>query len=1005
MKKVLHIITVLSCIALSSFAQTTIPNGSFETWTNVGSSTAQPVSWSSNETGSGLASSGPQTCFQSTTAHSGNYSAKVESASYFFQVVNGSLTTGQVCAPSTTKSDGYISSVPGNTGHIATFTGKPDSLIFWYQYTLGGSLDYPTVQARLHVDTAYAPETSNSYHPTTNYNIIARALWQGASANVSTWTRVSVPFAYADTIRTPQYILISTTSSGDQTGGSANSILLLDDFLAYYNPVLTTGTISTGPYYVSASDSSAISVPFTLTGTVDSTNTVTAQLSDANGSFASPVTIGKLATMSSGTISAYLHAGTASGTGYRVRVVSNGPALTAADNGSNITIDLVNNSVAPSAAQSIAANTNGTLLTVTEAPVAGTSRQWEYSTTSGGPYQAFTTAQTRTTYTPNFSTAGTYYVVCVSTYPGSLTVISNQVQVNVVSTTIAPATSQSLLINTAGTLLTATETPAGTSRAWFYATTSGGPYTAAVTPGNTTLNYTPEFATAGNYYVVCKSVIGGITATSNEVLISVGSVTIATGTVSGSPFLFSHSAPNASVSVPFTTSSAFNAGNIFTAQLSDASGSFATATSIGTLNATSSGTIAATIPSTTPAGTAYRIRVTGSNPAIIGSDNGTNLVVDQFNSSIAPTATQNIALNANGTVLTVTASQTSTYQWLVSTVSGSGYAAFTPAQTGATYTPNFSTPGTYYVVCVSTNQYTDADTSNEVEIIVSNGTTLTTLAVAGSPYLVSDSSNVQVNVNYTSAAVFTSGNTFQAQLSDNTGGFANPVNIGSLTSTASTGTVTATIPSTSLSGTHYRIRVVSSSPAITGSVDSTDLTIVQFAVSVSPTDTQVLVRHQNGQTLTATSNQPATYNWLYSVIQGSSYVPFSPQQTGDTLVPNFNNVNTYYVVCDVTNAAHAYILTPEVVVIVNVSGPNGINGVEKSTIKAYWANNDFVVDLTDANLNHPELELVSVTGQVVFKAAMATMSVNRFTPQLPEGIYVFKIVDGEQVYTGKTDKK
>jgi len=1001
MRKVLQITLLLCLFTTAAFAQTTIPNGGFENWDNATSSTAEPTSWNSNETGTGYAPLGPQTCFRSTTAHSGTYSAQVKSASYFGQVVNGALATGQVNAPTTTKADGYIGDVVGNTGFISTFTGRPDSLIFWYQYTSVSS-DYPTVQARLHVGNAYAPETpSNSNHPVCAQNIIARALWTGPTSSVSQWTRVSVPFVY-DSAIAPAYILISCTSSGNQNGGSSGSTLLLDDFLAYYNPTLALGTVSTGPFYVSATAGASISIPCVLTGTYDPSNVVTAQLSDASGSFASPVSLGTLTTTASGTISGTIPANTPTGTGYRIRLVSSNAVLTSVDNGSNITINLVNNAIAPSTTQNIAANVNGNLLTVTETPAA-TSRQWEYSTTSGGPYQAFGVGQTATTYAPDFSTSGTYYVVCVSSYPGSLTVTSNQVQVNVVSNSIAPTSSQSILVGANGTLLTVTESATATSRAWMYATTSGGPYTSPVSPADVSTTYTPKFASAGSYYVVCQSVINGITATSNEVLVTVGSVTITTQAVNGSPFLFSHSAPNASVSVPFTTSSAFTAGNVFTAQLSDATGSFTAATNIGTLTGTTSGTISATIPSTTPAGTGYRIRVIGSNPAITGSDNGTNLIVDQFHNSVTPGATQNIAFNTNGTVLTVNPSQTSTNTWLYSTVSGSGYTGFSPAQTGSTYTPDFAAPGTYYVVCVSTNQYGDADTSNEVEVIVANGSTLTTLAVAGSPYLVSDSSNVQVSVNYTSDVQFSNGNIFQAQLSDYTGSFANPVNIGSLTGTASSGTISAVIPNTSLSGTHYRIRVVSASPALTGTADSTDLTIVQFAVSVSPVDTQVLIRHQNGTTLTATSNQPATYNWQFSEVSGSSYVSFTPVQTADTLVPVFNNINTYYVVCNVTNSVNASLLTPEVVVIVNLT--NGINGIEKNTIKAFWDNQDFVVDLTGAKLNQPVLELVNVTGQVVFKAAMNTMSLNRFATQLPAGIYVFKIVDGEQLYTGKTDKK
>ncbi len=989
----------LLTLVASSFAQTAIPNASFESWENSGAN-IEPVSWNSNKSGTGFANLGPQTCFQSTTAHSGNYSAKVVSSTYFGTVVNGSLTTGRVNAPATNKLDGYISDSVAQTGFISSFTGRPDSLIFWYQYT-SVSNDYPTVEARLHVNNAYAPETPyNTNHPVCTANIVSRALWQGAaSSSTGGWNRVAVPFVYVDG-RTPGYILITTTSSGNQNGGSANSTLYLDDFLAYYIPVLTTSTnVATGPYYVSAGNSASISVPFTLTGTVDSTNVVTAQLSDANGSFTSPVTLGTLATLTSGTISGTIPAGTATGTGYRVRVVSNHPSLTAADNGSNITIDLVGNSIAPSTTQNIAANTNGTLLTVTENPTA-TSRQWQSSTTSGGPYTAIS-GQTATTYTPNFSTAGTYYVVCVSAYPGNLSATSNQVQINVVANSIAPTTAQSLLVGVNGNVLTVTETPNGASRQWASGTTSGGPYTSI--GGQTGMTYTPNFASAGSYYVVCKSVISGITATSNEVLVSVGTSTLATGTITGSPFLFSPTAPAASVSVPYTVSSALNGGNVFTAQLSDASGSFASATNIGNVTASNSGTITASIPSNTPAGTGYRIRVVSSAPVLLGSDNGTDLVVDQFHNSIAPTTTQTIMYGTNGSALTVTPSQTGAQNWQYSIVSGSGYVDFAPTQTGNTYTPNFATPGTYYVVCVSTNSYTDAVTSNEVQIIVTNGTTLTTLNVSGSPFLVSDSSHAAVSVNYTSDVQFNGGNTFQAQLSDNAGGFSNPVIIGTLTSTSSMGTVASVIPNSTAGSTHYRIRVVSSNPAINGTPDSTDITVIPFAVAVSPTDTQHLIRHQNGNLLTATSSQPASYNWQVSAISGTGYQSFIPAQTANTLVPVFSNVNTYYVVCNIKNADNAALYTPEVVIVVTLT--NAITGIAESTVKAYWDNNSFVVDLSDAKLNAPVLQLMNIAGQVVLNAPLAVNSNNRFATQLPEGVYVFNIVDGQQSFTGKTAKK
>ncbi|HEX3079771.1 MAG TPA: T9SS type A sorting domain-containing protein, partial [Puia sp.] len=82
------------------------------------------------------------------------------------------------------------------------------------------------------------------------------------------------------------------------------------------------------------------------------------------------------------------------------------------------------------------------------------------------------------------------------------------------------------------------------------------------------------------------------------------------------------------VNVSYTASGTFSAGNIFTAQLSDASGSFVLPIAIGTLASTTSGMIAATIPLATPAGTGYRIRVVSSNPIIIGSNNGENITIN-----------------------------------------------------------------------------------------------------------------------------------------------------------------------------------------------------------------------------------------------------------------------------------------------------------------------------------------------------------------------------------------
>jgi N-acetylneuraminic acid mutarotase len=97
-----------------------------------------------------------------------------------------------------------------------------------------------------------------------------------------------------------------------------------------------------------------------------------------------------------------------------------------------------------------------------------------------------------------------------------------------------------------------------------------------------------------------------------------------TGAISGTTFC-----NGSTISVPFTSADIiFNSGNVFTAQLSNSSGSFASPTNIGTLTSTATnGTISATIPSSLPTGYNYRVRVVSSNTATTGDDNWTNLTI------------------------------------------------------------------------------------------------------------------------------------------------------------------------------------------------------------------------------------------------------------------------------------------------------------------------------------------------------------------------------------------
>lgn len=83
----------------------------------------------------------------------------------------------------------------------------------------------------------------------------------------------------------------------------------------------------------------------------------------------------------------------------------------------------------------------------------------------------------------------------------------------------------------------------------------------------------------------------------------------------------------ASFSTDYAITGTFNVGNMFTAQLSDAAGSFASPTAIGMAMTTTGGSIACVIPPGTPPGIGYRIRVVSDSPVATGTDNGSDIIV------------------------------------------------------------------------------------------------------------------------------------------------------------------------------------------------------------------------------------------------------------------------------------------------------------------------------------------------------------------------------------------
>lgn len=160
----------------------------------------------------------------------------------------------------------------------------------------------------------------------------------------------------------------------------------------------------------------------------------------------------------------------------------------------------------------------------------------------------------------------------------------------------------------------------------------------AVNGGGSTFVIPFTMPTGASYRVRVLASNPTFTSQSNGVDLRINGLTINTPTVTslvycqGEVFNLTYS-QNCNFS-----NTGFN--NVYTVQLSDASGSFAAPTTIGTRTATTAAAISCTIPAV-PFGTGYRVRIVSSNPVVTSPDNGTNLTIN------VPSGTPSVA--GNGT--------------------------------------------------------------------------------------------------------------------------------------------------------------------------------------------------------------------------------------------------------------------------------------------------------------------------------------------------------------------
>ena len=158
-------------------------------------------------------------------------------------------------------------------------------------------------------------------------------------------------------------------------------------------------------------------------------------------------------------------------------------------------------------------------------------------------------------------------------------------------------------------------------------------------------------------------------------------------TVGASPTL---ACAGTSFKLPFTANGLFAASNVFTAQLSNATGVFNSPVNVGTLASGKADTISVTIPTNTSTSSNYRIRIIANNP-IDTSSNATGIRVSNTpQNSVGISGATNVC-HGDNLYTAANPEPGVTYNW---TLSGGG----TMDTSGSTATVHWTQAGTFTII-------------------------------------------------------------------------------------------------------------------------------------------------------------------------------------------------------------------------------------------------------------------------------------------------------------------
>ncbi|HAF28270.1 MAG TPA: hypothetical protein DCG75_04395 [Bacteroidales bacterium] len=260
-------------------------------------------------------------------------------------------------------------------------------------------------------------------------------------------------------------------------------------------------------------------------------------------------------------------------------------------------------------------------------------------------------------------------------------------------------------------------------------------------------------------------------------------------------------------------------------------------------------------------------------------------------------------------------------------------------------------------------------------------------------YYVSDDSTALIDISYTINETYTS-NTFTAYLSDETGNFISEVEIGNLVSDAA-GTIHGTIPTGTVSGTGYKLRVKSSSPVFESDASNAfEIVLDNVVPTVNISSTESGTTSASPFDVSITFSEKV-FDFIESDITLSNatvsdfddstapvyVVSILPTAGGDVTIDVPENVASDSI-GNKNTAATQWSITYT---------PTGIGKLKEYGINIYPNPSNGKFTIETANKNASDLSVFDLSGKVVYKGSLNNKSNEIDLSGLAKGIYILQL--------------